>query len=168
MLTIWEGDEWKTALSTCIGRYEYNVMPFGLAISPCVCQSFINNVFWDMLDHWVIICIDDILVYSNTYEEHVRSVLHRLIDQKLYAKEMWISPDLYISGLRHQSGGNDDGLEGQSCFWLDTRATLKEIQCFLRFAHFYRCFIRNFSSIASPLTFMTKRKKHVSHGLPRH
>ncbi len=74
LIRIREGDEWKMAFSTTTGHYEYLVMPFGLSNSPSVFQAFINNVFRDMLNQWVIVYIDDILIYSETYEEHVRHV----------------------------------------------------------------------------------------------
>ncbi|KAI2643799.1 Transposon Tf2-9 polyprotein [Labeo rohita] len=80
----------KTAFSTTSGHYEYRVMPFGLANSPSYFQAFINEVFRDMLNRWVIVYIDDILIYSNSLSEHishVRAVLQRLITHQLYAKE---------------------------------------------------------------------------------
>ncbi len=89
LIRIRVGDEWKTAFSTTTGHYEYQVMQFGLANSPSTFQSFINDVFRDMLNRFVIVYIDDILIYSRTLEEHihqVRSVLHRLIKHQLYAK----------------------------------------------------------------------------------
>ncbi len=64
-------------------------MPFGLANSPSVFQSFMNDIFPDMLDKWVIMYINDILIFSDKLEEHVRhvrSVLKRLIQYQLYAK----------------------------------------------------------------------------------
>lgn len=64
-------------------------MPFGLSNCPSVFQSFINDVFRDMLDRWVIVYIDNILIYSNSLQEqiqHVQSVLSRLIQYQLYAK----------------------------------------------------------------------------------
>ncbi len=88
LIRIREGDEWKTAFSTTSVHYEYRVMPFGLANSPSVFQSFMNDIFHDMLDRWVIVYIDDILIYSNTRKEHihhVRSVLKRLMQYQLYA-----------------------------------------------------------------------------------
>ncbi|KAL0195693.1 hypothetical protein M9458_009265, partial [Cirrhinus mrigala] len=90
LIRIREGDEWKTAFSTATGHYEYLVMPFGLANSPSFFQAFVNEVFRDMLHRWVIVYIDDILIYSSSYSkhiQHVRAVLQRLIQHQLYAKE---------------------------------------------------------------------------------
>lgn len=89
LIRIREGGEWKTAFFTATGHYEYLVMPFGLSNSPSVLQAFINDTTWDMLNRWVTVYIDDILIYSNSLEEHVnhiRLVLQRLISQQLYAK----------------------------------------------------------------------------------
>ncbi len=89
LIRIREGDEWKTAFSTTNGHYEYLVMPFGLVNSPSVFQAFINDVFRDMLGQWAIVYMDDILIYSDTFDshvQHVRAVLRRLIDHQLYAK----------------------------------------------------------------------------------
>ncbi len=74
LIHICEGDEWKTSFSTTLGHYEYLVMPFGLSNSPSVFQAFINNVFWDMLYRWVIVYIDDILIYSDSYKDHIKHV----------------------------------------------------------------------------------------------
>ncbi|KAI2668070.1 Retrotransposon-derived protein PEG10 [Labeo rohita] len=94
LIRIREGDEWKTAFSTTSGHYEYRVMPFGLANSPSYFQAFVNEVFWDMLNRWVIVYIDDILIFSSSFTEHVRhvrAVLKRLIQHQLYAKEESVS-----------------------------------------------------------------------------
>ncbi len=146
---ISEGDEWKTAFSTTSGHYEYLVMPFGLANSPSVFQAFMNDIFRDMLDRWVIVYIDDILIYSDTQEEHVRhvrSVLKQLLQHQLYVKAEKCE--------FHQTNTNK---KFQAVLDWPQPQTVKELQCFLGFANFYRRFIRNFSSIASPLTAMTKR-----------
>lgn len=77
------GDEWKTAFSTATGHYEY------LVNSPSVFQAFINDIFRDMLNRFVIVYIDDILIYSDNMEDHiqqVRQVLKRLIKYQLYVK----------------------------------------------------------------------------------
>lgn len=80
LIRINEGDEWKTALFTTIGHYEYQIMPYGLANSPTVFQSFINEIFRDLLNQYVVAFIDDILIYSKSEVEHnhVRTVLTRL------------------------------------------------------------------------------------------
>ncbi|KAI2645887.1 Transposon Tf2-9 polyprotein [Labeo rohita] len=141
LIHIREGDEWKTAFSTTSGHYEYRVMPYGMSNSPSVFQAFMNDIFRDMLDRWVIVYIDDILIYSHSMPEHiqhVRAVLKRLI---------------------HQEGVAMDERKVEAVLRWPQPQTLKELQCFLGFANFYRRFIRNFSSVAAPLTAMTKRQR---------
>ncbi|KAI2650571.1 Transposon Tf2-9 polyprotein [Labeo rohita] len=152
LFRIREGDEWKTAFSTSSGHYEYCVMPFGLANSPSVFQSFINDVFRDMLDRWVIVYIDDILIYSSSLQEHilhVRAVLQRLIKHQLYAKaekcefhQMSISFLGYI--ISHEGVSMDEAKVRAVTEWPQPR-TLKELQRFLGFANFYQHFIRGFN-----------------------
>ncbi|KAK3521445.1 hypothetical protein QTP70_004971 [Hemibagrus guttatus] len=80
-MRIREGDEWRTAFHTTQGHYEYLVMPFGLTNAPAVFQALINEVFQEILNKYVIAYIDNILVYSASFEEHVhhvRAVLSRL------------------------------------------------------------------------------------------
>ncbi len=164
LIRIREGDEWKTSFSTTTGHYEYLVMPFGLANSPSVFQSFINEVFRDMLNRWVIIYIDDILIYSTSLEDHikqVRAVLPHLIDHQLYAKAEkceFHQESVSFLGYVISSGGvaMDDKKIHNVVNWPQP-TTLKELQRFLGFANFYRRFIRNFSTVAAPLTSMTKK-----------
>ncbi len=164
LIRIREGDEWKTAFSTTSGHYEYLVMPFGLANSPSVFQAFMNDIFHDMLDRWVIVYIDDILIYSDSQEEHirhVRSVLKRLLQHQLYVKaekcEFHQTNTSFLGYVISQDGVSMDDKKVQAVLDWPQPQTVKELQRFLGFANFYRRFIRNFSSIASPLTAMTKR-----------
>lgn len=86
---IAEGDEWKTAFSTCHGQFEYTVMPLGLCNAPAVFQRMMNTIFYDMLDKGVIIYLDDILLYAETEEEITRltlEVLSRLRKHRLFVK----------------------------------------------------------------------------------
>ena len=81
LIRMAEGEEWKTAFKSRYGLYEYTVMPFGLCNAPSTFQGMINDVFRDMLDVGVIAYMDDILIYSETIEEHVamvRKVMDRL------------------------------------------------------------------------------------------
>ncbi|KAL0173541.1 hypothetical protein M9458_029509, partial [Cirrhinus mrigala] len=84
LIRIREGDEWKTAFSTTTGHYEYRVMPFGLVNSPSVFQSFINDVFRDMLGRWVIIYMDDILIYSDSLNTSALNLSSSVRQDKLH------------------------------------------------------------------------------------
>ncbi len=145
LVRIREGDEWKTAFSTTSGHYEYLVMPFGLANSPSVFQSFMNDVFRDMLDRWVIVYIDNILIYSNTLEEHIRHVrlvLKRLMQYQLYAKAEKCEFDQtctsFLGYVISQEGGSNGREERQSGLGMATTpdsqrvATLSRICKFLQ------------------------------------
>ncbi|XP_059199197.1 uncharacterized protein LOC131979268 [Centropristis striata] len=89
LVRIREGDEWKTAFKTPRGHYEYRVMPFGLTNAPSVFQALMNDVLRDMLDIFVVLYLDDILVFSRDSEEHVqhvRLVIQRLLENRLFIK----------------------------------------------------------------------------------
>ncbi|KAI2663045.1 Transposon Tf2-6 polyprotein [Labeo rohita] len=164
LIRIRKGDEWKTAFSTTSGHYEYRVMPFGLANSPSYFQAFVNEVFRDMLNRWVIVYIDDILIFSSSYTEHVhhvRAVLNRLIQHQLYAKEekcQFHQEKISFLGyvISPEGVAMDDSKVNAVRDWPRPK-TLKELQRFLGFSNFYRRFIRNFSTIAGPLTSMVKK-----------
>ncbi len=164
LIRIREGDEWKTAFSTTSGHYEYLVMPFGLVNSPSVFQAFVNDVFRDMLNRWVIVYIDDILIYSDSYEDHVkqvRSVLQHLLTHQLYAKiekcEFHQTSVSFLGYVISSGGVPMEDKKVQAVIDWPQPVTLKELQRFLGFANFYRRFIRNFSTVAAPMTSMLKR-----------
>ncbi len=156
-----------TAFSTTTGHYEYLVMPFGLSNSPSVFQAFINDVFRDMLNQWVNVYIDDILIYSETYEEHVihvRTVLKCLLQHQLYAKadkcEFHQETISFLGYIISSGGVAMDEQKVQAIVNWPQPTTLKELQRFLGFANFYRRFIRNFSTVAGPMTSMVKKGTH--------
>ncbi|KAL0150452.1 hypothetical protein M9458_054269 [Cirrhinus mrigala] len=164
LIRIRAGDEWKTAFSTTSGHYEYRVMPFGLANSPSFFQAFINEVFRDMLNRWVIVYIDDILIYSNSYAEHVRyvrAVLQRLIVHQLYAKEekceFHLDKISFLGYVISAEGVAMDEKKVNAVLNWPRPTTLKELQRFLGFSNFYRRFIRHFSTVAAPFTAMVKK-----------
>ena len=89
-IRIKEGDEWKAAFRTSWGLYEPTVMFFGLTNSPATFQSFMNHIFRDLINEGhVIVYMDDILIFTNDYQQHqeiVRKVLQILRENKLYLK----------------------------------------------------------------------------------
>jgi hypothetical protein len=100
-----EEDIPKTAFRTHYGHYEFLVMSFGLTNAPTVFMDTMNRVFHDYLDQFTIVFIDDILIYSRTskeHKEHLRKVLERLRNEKIYAKlekcEFWLDS---VSFLGH-------------------------------------------------------------------
>ena len=86
---IKDGDEHKTAFRTKFGHFEYLVMPFGLCNAPATFQRFVNDIFRDLLDKFVVVYLDDILIFPSDPQEHrahVKEVLHRLPENELFAK----------------------------------------------------------------------------------
>nr|GFC92445.1 putative reverse transcriptase domain-containing protein [Tanacetum cinerariifolium] len=93
----------KTAFRTRYGHYEFLVMPFGLTNAPAVFMDLMNRVFHEFLDKFVIVFINDILVFSKSkeeHEDHLRTVLQTLRQEKLYAKfskcEFWLSSVAFL------------------------------------------------------------------------
>ncbi|KAI0991344.1 hypothetical protein K3495_g16843, partial [Podosphaera aphanis] len=86
-IRIKPGDEPKTAFRTRYGLYQYKVMPFGLTNAPATCQQFVNDVLREFLDIFVVVYLDDILIYSENpahHDEHVRKVLQKLQEYSLF------------------------------------------------------------------------------------
>ncbi|KAK3519979.1 hypothetical protein QTP70_009632 [Hemibagrus guttatus] len=165
LVRIREGDEWKTAFHTTHGHYEYCVMPFSLTNAPAVFQALINEVFRDLLGRGVIAYINDILVYSTSMEEHVRQVrevLARLQQHHLYVKlekcEFHRPMVTFLGYVISHQGVEMDMVKVQAVTEWHAPSTVRELQCFLGFANFYRWFIRNYSSVAGPLTSLLRGK----------
>lgn len=159
-----EGDEYKTAFKTRYGLYEYCVMPFGLTNAPAAFQALMNEIFSEYLDLFVIIYLDDILIFSETPEEHethVRLVLDKLRENDLPVKAEKCSFDAteveYLGFIVGIDGVRMDESKVSSIQdWPEPRS-LRDVQVFLGFANFYRRFIRNFSKLTSPLSNLIKK-----------
>ncbi len=165
LIRIKEGDEWKTAFLTTRGHYEYQVMPYGLANAPAVFQSLFNEIFRDLLNKFVIAYIDDILIYSKTESEHmdhVKTVLTRLLKNQLYVKaekcEFHVKQTSFLGYNISPQGVEMDNSKISAVTEWPQPTRVKELQCFLGFANFYRSFIHNYSIIAAPLTSLLKGK----------
>ncbi|KAI2657525.1 Transposon Tf2-8 polyprotein [Labeo rohita] len=170
LVRIREGDEWKTAFVTPTGHYEYLVMPYGLSISPSVFQTFMNEVFREFLHQFVIVYIDDILIYSRNmaeHRQHVQQVLHKLRQYQLYLKlekcEFHQSSVYFLGYNISAEGVHMDQKKIDAILNWPPPSNVKELQRFLGFANFYRRFIQGYSSITAPLTSLLRGKpKHLT------
>nr|KYP41435.1 Retrovirus-related Pol polyprotein from transposon 17.6 [Cajanus cajan] len=154
----------KTAFRTRYGHYEYLVMPFGVTNAPGVFMDYMNRIFHPYLDRFVVVFIDDILVYSKTREEHVehlRIVLQTLKEKQLYAKlskcEFWLDSVNFLGHVISKGGIAVDPAKVEAMLEWSTPKSVFEILSFLVLISYYRRFIKNFSRLALPLTKLTKK-----------
>ncbi|GJS26139.1 reverse transcriptase domain-containing protein [Tanacetum coccineum] len=168
-LRVHEDDILKTAFRTRYGHFEFTVMPFGLTNAPAVFMDLMNRVCKPYLDKFVIVFIDDILIYSKTKEDHevhLGLVLELLRKEKLYAKfskcEFWLQEVHFLGYVVNQNGIHVDPSKIEVVKNWKTPTTPSKIRSFLGLAGYYRWFIANFSKIAKPLTSLTqKNQKYV-------
>ncbi|KAI7805934.1 Pol polyprotein [Triplophysa rosa] len=165
LVRIREGDEWKTAFNTPSGHYEYLVLPFGLTNAPAVFQGLINDVLGDMLNRFVFVYLDDILIFSPSLQEHtrnVREVLQRLLENQLFVKaekcEFHADTVSFLGHIISPRGIEPDPAKIKAVAEWSTPDSRKALQRFLGFANFYRRFIRGFGQVAAPLTALTSIK----------
>jgi len=151
-LKIRKGDIPKTAFTTRYGLYEYTVMSFGLTNAPAYFMSMMNKVFMEFLDKFVVVFIDDILVYSKNeeeHEEHLRLVLEKLREHQLYAKfskcEFWLKEVGFLGHVVSGEGIDVDPSKVEEVTEWMAPTSVGEIHSFLGLAGYYRRFIENFS-----------------------
>ncbi|KAK1431927.1 hypothetical protein QVD17_08733 [Tagetes erecta] len=140
-------------------------MPFGLTNAPAVFMDLMNRVCKPYLDKFVIVFIDDILIYSRNkedHEQHLRLILELLAKEKLYAKfskcEFWMREVQFLGHIVNESGIQVDPAKIEAVKLWEAPKTPTEIRQFLGLAGYYRRFIKNFSRIALPLTTLTQKK----------
>nr|ABA97610.1 retrotransposon protein, putative, Ty3-gypsy subclass [Oryza sativa Japonica Group] len=165
-LKIRTGDIPKTAFSTRYGLYEFTVMSFGLTNAPAYFMNLMNKVFMDYLEKFVVVFIDDILIYSKDEEEHaehLRLVLEKLRKHKLYAKfskcEFWLKEVAFLGHVISAGGVAVDPTKVEAVTEWKAPKSVTEIQSFLGLAGYYRRFIEGFSKIARPMTQLLKKEK---------
>nr|GEW31559.1 putative reverse transcriptase domain-containing protein [Tanacetum cinerariifolium] len=171
-LRVHENDIPKTTFRTRYGHFEFTVMPFGLTNAPAVFIDLMNRVCKPYLDKFVIIFIDDILVYSKSKDEHevhLRLVLELLKKEELYARfskcEFWLQEVQFLGHVVNQSGIHVDPSKIEAVKYWKAPTTPSEIRSFLGLAGYYRCFIANFFKIAKPLTSLTQKNKKYEWGV---
>ena len=163
-LKIKEEDIPKTAFRTRYGHYEFLVMPFGLTNAPAAFMDMMNRVFKDYLDDFVIVFIDDILIYSDSEEEHarhLREVLSILKEKQLYAKfkkcEFWLEKVAFLGHIVSKDGILIDPGKVEAISKWSRPTNVLEVHSFLGLAGYYRRFVEGFSRLASPLTQLTRK-----------
>ena len=154
----------KIAFTTRYGLYEYTVMSFGLTNAPAFFMHMMNKVFMEYLDKFVVVFIDDIMVYSKNEEEnkeHLRLVLEKLREHQLYAKfskcEFWLKEVGFLGHVISGEGIAVDPAKVETVTKWEAPTTVGEIRSFLGLAGYYRRFIENFSKIAKPMTELLKK-----------
>jgi hypothetical protein len=154
----------KTAFSTRYGLYEFTIMSFGLTNAPAYFMNLMNKVFMAYLDRFIIVFIDDILIYSKSdsdHEEHLRLVLQKLRDNQLYAKysqcEFWIGEVPFLGHIISNTGISVDPAKVKEIMEWSIPTTVTEVRSFLGLAGYYRRFIEGFSKIAKPMTSLLEK-----------
>ncbi|GKD26764.1 reverse transcriptase domain-containing protein [Tanacetum coccineum] len=170
-LRVHEDDIPKFAFRTHYGHFEFTVMPLGLTNAPAVFMDLMNRICRPYLDKFMIVFIDDILIYSKTREEHelhLRLVLELLKKEKLYAKfskcEFWLREVRFFGHVINSDGIHVDPSKIMAVKNWEAPRTPSKVHLFLGLLGYYRRFIENFSKIAKSLTILTKKCKTFDWG----
>jgi len=181
-LDLWSGyhqcrihpdDVHKTAFKTRYGSYEFTVMPFGLTNAPAAFMRLMNNVLKTYLDKFVVVYLDDVLIYSKTEEEHLRHL--QLVLDTLNAANLKVkiskcsfaqSSTKFLGYVVSDQGISVDSKKVSSITTWPLPTDLTSMRSFLGFTGFYRKFIRDYAKIAAPLTDLTKTTQPFPSPLP--
>ena len=163
-LRVQESDVPKTAFRTCFGHYEFLVIPFGLNNAPTAFMDLMNQVFQPYLDKFVIVFIDDILVYSGIpeeHQEHLTIVLQTLRERQLYANlskcQFWLDRVAFLGHVILAEGVSVDPWKIEALVNWKPPKNVSKVRSFLCLARYYRKFVEGFSKIAAPLTKLTRK-----------
>jgi hypothetical protein len=166
-ILIKDGDQWKAAFSTPLGLYEPLVMYFGLCNSPATFQRMMNELFEPLICQGVVaVYLDDILIYTKTEEEHIKTfkeVLKILQENNLFVKPEkceFHKQEMEYLGLIIKPGEIAmDPVKVKGVMEWPVPKKVKQLQAFLGFCNYYRRFIEGFAQIARPLHELTKKDK---------
>jgi hypothetical protein len=155
-----------TAFTIRYGLYKFLVMSFGLTNAPAYFMKLMNKVFMEYLDKFVVVFLDDILVYSpneEIHEEHLRLVLQKLRDHQLYAKlskcDFWLKEVSFLGQIITDGGIKvDPGKISEILNWKQPKDVSK-VRSFLGLVGYYRRFIEGFSKLVKPLTSLLEKGK---------
>jgi hypothetical protein len=140
-------------------------MSFGLTNVPAYFMYLMNKVFMEYLDKFVVVFIDDILIFSKNeeHDEHLRLVLQKLRENQLYAKlskcKFWLKEVSFLGHIISKGGISVDPSKVKSVLSWSTPQNVSDIRSFLSLAGYYRRFIEGFSKIAKPMTELLEKGK---------
>jgi hypothetical protein len=154
----------KTAFRRRYGHYEFTVVPFGLSNAPVVFMCLMNGVFREYLDKFVIVFLDDILIYSKSEEEHeqqLKIALQVLREHQLYAKlrkcSFYRNQIHYLEHIVSEEGISVDPKNIEANRGWSTPKNVTEVRSFMGLASYYKRFIAGFSKISHPITSLQKK-----------
>ncbi|GAB2279902.1 hypothetical protein Dimus_039391 [Dionaea muscipula] len=163
-LKVKEGDIAKTAFRTRYGHYEFLVMPFGLTNAPAAFMDLMHRVFKPYLDQFIVVFIDDVLIYSKSeteHAEHLRLTLQTLREKQLFAKfskcEFWLDHVAFLGHVISRDGVSVDRKKVEAVERWPRPTTVSEVRSFLGMAGYYRRFVEGFSTLALPLTSLIRK-----------
>ena len=159
-----EDDEWKTAFKTKYGLYKWLVMPFGLTNASSISMRLINHVWCAFIGKFVVVYFDDILIYSKEIDEHISQliqILDVLRKESLYANlkrcDFCIDRIVFLGYVISAKGIEMDEAKVKAIQEWPTPKSITEVRSFYGLASFYTRFVKDFSTIASPLTEIVKK-----------
>lgn len=157
-------DRHKTAFRTRYGHFEYNVLPFGLCNAPATFMGMMNRIFGDLYDDFLEVFVDDLLVFSETEEEHfahLEEIFKRITANKLFVKEskceFGVERTEFCGAEVSREGINLARNKLAPLFATKQPRNVKDVQSFMGAANWFRDFVESFSEIATPLTELTKK-----------
>ena len=164
-LRVRDTDIPKTTFRTRYRHFEFTVMPFGLTNAPAAFMDLMHRIFQPYLDQFVIVFVDDILIYTQSeweHEYHLRIVLQLLRHHQLYAKfskcEFWLTEVRFLGHVVSALGVSVDPEKVEVVMSWERQKLVFEIHSLLRLAGYYKRFIGDFSKIATPMTRLTRKE----------
>jgi len=166
-----EKDKDKTAFTCHLGLYEFNVMPFGLTNAPPTFQRMMNKILKEWLYEFAVVYIDDIMIYSRTFEEHlehIEKVLDKLREVNLMLKLKkckWCEQDIeFLGHIVGRGGLRPDPNKIDKIKKLKIPKNVKDVKAVLGLCSYYRRFVKGFSKIAKPLNQLLKKDQKFEWG----
>lgn len=164
LLRMKSGHEKYTAFNTKFGQFEFLVMPFGLCNAPAAFQKMMNDMFKDKIGTYVLVYLDDIVIYSKNLDDHwqhVRAVLQVLRENKLYCnlkKSQFAKTEIsYLGHIISDMAVKMDPRKIKAVMEWPTPKCVKDTQSFVGFTNYYRRFIKNFAQLMTPLTRLLRK-----------